>query len=510
MAQPAGFSTKNTAFLFLIILLVRTVPVFAVYRATGSAVLNPFELDPILYLGGAGSILTTGINEFSFFAPLNFLYIAGLLYLGGGNALAPVLVTAFVGWLTVVVLYALSRELFDEKSAIIAAILAGLYPNFIFYGMNLYPETLAMFFIVSSFYFMVTYFKTGRLVYVVSAGIVWGLTSQTRGGLHFFSLGLCLAAMLHFRHNGWLYLMKPAGALLLSIYSAILLISLMAAPFHGGLAFNSQSGMGSVLHGANRLTNCNQDYGVVRGALLNNVYDAGEDWPEGSQVYSDELMEQSSLTIMAAFFRFVKEDPLHYLRNGFERLSFMWSPNQLIIKNIKLRFHYRSPMLTTTLCLALTAVFLVVLCCGILGFSIARDPLRPLFLLFVLFYCVLIFCTVGNAKLRLPLMPLFMLYAGHFWMLVFSRKFVCAKFSAAAAGVLCILVVLNGIYRYQDIVISPGEVNVRQIEMCADLGFPQTAIFLIEKNKYFHHYTGNQLRRLSKVERRVHQERDQK
>ena len=498
-------SSKYTPYIFLSILFVRTLPLIGLYVFRGNAVFNTAEADPLLYLGGAQSILASGINVFPFFPPLNFLFIAGLLHLGGGNVVVPVLVTACVGWLSVVMLYFLARELFDERTALITAILAGFYPNFIFYGMNLYPETLAIFFITCSFFLLVKYFKTHRLLYVVCAGIMWGLASQTRGGLHFFSFGIAAAIVLHDCSRGWMYCVKPVCTALISVYCVLFAIACMASPFYGGMSLNSKSGIGSALHGANRLINCNPDYGQVRGSIFYKINDADEAWPIGSQVYSDELMQQDSFTIVRTFASFVLEDPVSYLRSSFERLGFLWSPNQLIIKFLKLKFYYQRPLLVETACLTITLVFVLVLCAGAIGVCLARDSFRGLFLLFFIFYCLLIFFTVGNAKLRLPLMPFIMMYAGYFFSLLIGRAAAFTKCSAACAVLLCGLITLNSVYRYQDIAISPGEFNVRQVEVCADLGFPKTALLLIEKNMAFPHYTEQQLLRLNTVRQKLNE-----
>lgn len=500
-------SSKYTPYVFLSILLVRTLPLIGLYVFRGNAVFNTAEADPLLYLGGAQSILASGINVFPFFPPLNFLFIAGLLSLGGGNVVVPVLVTACIGWLSVVVLYLLARELFDERTAIITAILAGFYPNFIFYGMNLYPETLAIFFITCSFFLLVKYFKTHRLLYVVCAGIMWGLVSQTRGGLHFFSCGIAAAIIMHARGKGWMHCLKPACAVLISIYCVMFAIGLLASPFYGGMSLNSKSGMGSALHGANRLINCNPDYGQVRGSIFYRINEVGEDWPESSQVYSDELMQQDSYSIIKAFVSFILEEPVLYLKSGFERMSFLWSPNQLILKFIKLNFYYRLPFFTDTLCLAISMLFVLVFCGGALGVCLARDSFRTIFLLFIVFYCALIFFTVGNAKLRLPLMPFIMLYAGYFFSLLIGRTAALTKYSAVCVVLVCGFIALNGVYRYKDIALSPGEFNVRQVETCLAIGFPKTASFLLEKNMGFQHYTEQQAKRLMIVREKLH-ERD--
>ena len=401
----------------------------------------------------------------------------------------------------------MARDLFNSKTAFWTAVLFGFYPGLILYGITLYPETLAIFFIICSFTLLIRYFKKNQLLYVVCAGILWGLASQTRGGLHFFSVGMCCAVMLHVRARGWAACVKPVFALLFSVYATIYILGMLFAPFNQGMVLNSQSGMGSVLHGANRVINCNSDYGLARESLFYSINVVGEPWPEGAQVYSDELMQQDSLTIMAAFFCFIRQDLLSYVKSGFERLSFLWSPNQLIIKCIKLRTYYRSPLLADALCLAVSLFFVGVLCAGCMGFALARDPFRMLFFLFFVFYCLLIFFSVGNAKLRLPLMPFIMMYAGYFCSLIIARRAVFRKQAAVCAGLLCGLIILNSVYRYKDIAISPGEFNVRQVETSFNLGFPKTALFLLEKNMVFQHYTEQQLLRLKTVRQKLN-ERD--
>ncbi|MBM4311009.1 MAG: hypothetical protein FJ119_08705 [Deltaproteobacteria bacterium] len=501
-------NVKNSTYMPLVfagILLIRIVPVFVGYAVIGDVIFYTGEADSQLYLFGARSILASGVNEFPFFAPLNFSFIAGLLFLAGGNVLVPVLATAFVGWLAVVVLYYLARELFDERTALFTALLAGLYPNFIFYGVNLYPETLAIFFITCSFALLVKYFKTDHVFCAVLAGIMWGLASQTRGGLHFFSLGICAAVMWHARAGGWLRCIKPVLAVCLSIYCVVFAIAFITSPFYGGISINSKSGIGSVLHGANRLMNCNPDYGHVRGSLLYEINGAGEAWPDGSQLYSDELVHLDSYTIIKKFVSFVQEQPFIYLKNGFERLSFLWSPNQLIIKFIKLHLSYRLPFIVQAACMAITIFFVAVLCGGVMGLCLAHGMFRTLFLLFVVFYCLLIFFTVGNAKLRLPLMPFIMMYAGCFCSLLIERTVAFTRFSFFVATVFCGLIIVNSVYRYPDIAITPGEFNVRQAEMCFELGFPETAGFLLDKNDAFQHYTENQLMRLNVIRKKMHE-----
>ncbi len=493
-------------FILTAVLLVRTAPIIGGFLLKGDGFLfTTGESDPLIYLWGARSILSSGVNEFHFFPPVNFLFIAGLLYLGGGSVVVPSLATALIGWLSVAALYLLAREIFDERTAVIASLLAGFYPNFIFYGMSLYPETLTIFFITCSFLLLVKYYTTHRMLFLICAGVVWGLASQARGGLHLFSFGIAAAIVWQRRGSGWSETLKSACLMLAAIYCTISAVGFMAAPFYGGISLNSKSGMGSALHGANRLMNCNPDYGHVRGSLLYEINLAHDEWPAGVQVYSDDLMQKNSLKILADFWAFVMQEPRAYMKSGIERLSFMWSPNQLIIKYIKQNLYYRSAPVSDALCLLLSMLFAAVLCAGCAGCFLSKDFFRPLFALFVLFYCLLIFFTVGNAKLRLPLMPFFMMYAALFCSMAAGCAVRFTRYTAIPVSVLCCVIAFNAVYRYQDIAISPGEFNVRQVELSAELGFSKTALFLLEKKRSFPHYTEQQRARLKKIERTLHE-----
>lgn len=495
--------------LFSALLLIRIIPALALFFWTGDAVFSTFESDSVLYLYGARGMIASGVNEFAFFAPLNSLFIAGLLVVGAGSALAPVLATACLGWLSVLALYCLGRELMDERTARLAALVYGVYPNLVFYGVNLYSETLAIFLITVSFLLLVRYLRTGWVLRVVLSGVLWGLASQTRGGLHFFTPFLCAAIVWNRcgsgdrAARGLIAGLAPAAVLACAVYLTMGCIGYVAAPFHGSAALNTKSGIGSALHGANRLINCNTDYGMVRGSILYRVNESGEAWPEGVQVYSDELLQQDTVTIASAFARFIARDPVLYVRHALERISFLWAPNQLVIKYIKYHFHYRWPVVAATACLLVSLFYVVVISGALLGLAGDDDDFKIIFVLFIVFYCTMIFFTVGNAKLRLPMMPFCILYCARF-LVHASRQPVRWRRHLPTKTILVLLLFFgNSVYRYTHIMLSPGEIIVREVELCAELGFPQTARYLIERSGTFSHFDEQQRTRLEAVSRQT-------
>jgi hypothetical protein len=141
---------------------------------------------------------------------------------------------------------------------------------------------------------------------------------------------------------------------------------------------------------------------------------------------------------------------------------------------------------------------------GVCGIAISKESFRPVFIVFILFYCVMVFFTVGNSKLRLPLMPFFIIYCASFCSQVAAGMHSWKRVVFHRWSIMVLLLFIgNSIYKYQEIALTPGEVRVRQIELCDELGFPHTAGYLIRRYTPYHHYTHNQTDRMRFVEKNV-------
>ncbi len=487
---------RNTCIFFFCILLLRLIPVFAIYFISRSSHISWGDLDPLLYLGGAQDMLTKGINPFAWFAPLNFHFIAAFLHLAGGNVLGPLCATVVTGWLAVIGLYLFANLLFNRRVALLSAGIAGLYPNFIYYGARLYPESLALCFILFSLYLLIKYAEDTQLHLLLLSGILWGLASQTRGGIHFFSL--FIVAFLTWKHyrRGFSFFLKQTVVFFLATYLTMYTIGLFAAPFQGGISLNSGSGLGSVILSVNKISNCCTNYGSIRGNLLYEINLAGESWPEGSMLDMD-ILELPTIQIAGHVFKFIADDPLAYLKNGLERIGYLWAPNQNLISFLKHQFYHRFGFLTDAVCILISVYYVMVVCCGVWGVALSKDRFKPVFLLFLLFYCTMIFFSSGNSKLRFPMMPFIIMYAVYFVYLLFTEKRVFKKAVASVSATAVIIVFLcNSMFKFGEILLSPAEVKVRQIEMSNELGFPKTARYLLDKYKSFPFYSANHKKRL--------------
>ena len=129
--------------------------------------------------------------------------------------------------------------------------------------------------------------------------------------------------------------------------------------------------------------------------------------------------------------------------------------------------------------------------------SLSRDPFRPIFISFIIFYCVMIFLTVGNSKLRIPLMPFFIMYCSYFISSI-RRKDHSWRKAISSKWILIILVIFlcNCIYKYREKTLSPAEITVRKIELCDELGFYRTAFYLYNNLNPHYHFTAVQMDRV--------------
>jgi 4-amino-4-deoxy-L-arabinose transferase-like glycosyltransferase len=475
---------RTTGILFLCILVVRLIPAVYLYMVNHQGLIIAGDRDALFYLGGAQEILASGTNQFSFFPPLNFLFIAFFLYLAQGNVIAPMLALSVIGWITVIGIYLIARDLFSERAARIAAVVSGLYPNFIFFGFTFYAETLAIFFIVWSFFLLIHFSRRGTVATLIAAGVLWGLASLSRGGLNYFSLFIAGVISLNPVKAENRFSIKPAAIFLLAMVSTVTILSSVIPEQLGSTSLGSKSGIGSIIHGANRLIVCCTDYGNVRGDIFYSINKCEEAWPAGSQLDMMELIKLPAGQMCAKLFKFIAEDPYIYLKNSLIKLSNFWSPNQYVIHYIKIRFGPGNNPLANAVCFIIAALYVGVVCGGLLGVASSRDPLRPFFISFIVFYCLLIFVTVGNSKLRLPLMPFFIIYCAY--------CISCLVDGSLRAGLrhkwLMIIILMflgNSIYKYREIRLSPAEIDVRRIELCNALGFPKTALYLIDQGKKF-------------------------
>ena len=136
------------------------------------------------FLQGKGLITSRG--AYSFRPCLLPLFLAGVYSLFGHSYLVAEIILAIISSLTCLLIYWLGKEIFGERTGLMAMGISVIYPKFIYYSAHLCTETLYMFFLVLSFLFLIKYRQRLFAFHIVLAGIFFALASLTRSILFAF------------------------------------------------------------------------------------------------------------------------------------------------------------------------------------------------------------------------------------------------------------------------------------------------------------------------------------
>ena len=113
-------------------------------------------------------------------APLWPAIIAAFDILLGPSNLYVRLFLCLVGSGTCVLVYLFAREVFNKQIALLAGILASIYPGLFIYDGWLYSESLYTFLLLAFCYTLLLLQQTGKYRWAIASGIILGLFSLTR------------------------------------------------------------------------------------------------------------------------------------------------------------------------------------------------------------------------------------------------------------------------------------------------------------------------------------------
>jgi 4-amino-4-deoxy-L-arabinose transferase-like glycosyltransferase len=149
------------------------------------------------FLFGKGLIVSENLKAFR---PPLYPLILSFLYFLKFNLLGIRIFQAIISSLTVIFIYLLGKEVFDEKTGFFSSLISTFYPFFIFYTGFLLTETLFVFLIVLTFFYLVKIIeKNGNLS--LKAGILLGLAGLTRPNIQLFFPVLTIHIL--FLQNKW-------------------------------------------------------------------------------------------------------------------------------------------------------------------------------------------------------------------------------------------------------------------------------------------------------------------
>ena len=152
-------------------------------------------------------------------------FLAGIYKIGGINVSRVTIVQAILGGLTVLMLMALAAMILGWPRALIAGIIAAVYPAFIWLPRLLLSENLSLFLLLLSLTAVVLYLRTFRMIWIIVFGVLCALNTLVRGANLFLPITVAFGLIVikwRSRSINWNQLVAP----LLLLAVAFLLILL--------------------------------------------------------------------------------------------------------------------------------------------------------------------------------------------------------------------------------------------------------------------------------------------
>ncbi|HVO41488.1 MAG TPA: glycosyltransferase family 39 protein [Aggregatilineales bacterium] len=136
-----------------------------------------------------------------------------------GDSVAAVrLLSVITGLATVAVLYALARELFDDRTAVAAALIAAIMPFSVQYSQEVRMYALLGLLLLAATWCYVRGWRTGRAIYWIGFGVLAGLSMYTQQLAAFYLIPLGLIPLWR-RDRQLLIRVVLSGGLALIIYA---------------------------------------------------------------------------------------------------------------------------------------------------------------------------------------------------------------------------------------------------------------------------------------------------
>ncbi|HKP81859.1 MAG TPA: glycosyltransferase family 39 protein, partial [Pyrinomonadaceae bacterium] len=136
------------------------------------------------------------------------VFLAGVYKIGGVNVERATIVQVILGGLTVLMLTALAAMILGWPRALIAGVIAAVYPAFVWLPRLLLSENLSLFLMLVSLAAIILYLRTSRIFWIIVFGVLCALNTLVRGGNLLLPMVVALGLLvLHWRN--WKQLVAP-------------------------------------------------------------------------------------------------------------------------------------------------------------------------------------------------------------------------------------------------------------------------------------------------------------
>jgi len=336
-------------------------------------------------LDGKGFVTDGGL--YARRGPVYPLFLAIIYLIFGYSFVAVRFAQAIIGALTCIIIYLLSKELFDKKVGLIAAFISAIYYPFILQPAYLLTEVLFTFLLIAMLYFLIRYYYKKDFFSLCLGGLIFGISILCKGILFLFIPLLII----------WLVVIefKQHSKNVIATFVTLIFIFLPMFPWivRNYLFYNafipSQIGGGLALYIGNnpKATGGTGGWHKLRqdGFLPENI----------DNLFTVEVDKLSQIKAI----NYIRNNPERFIKLGFNKIINMWRPfyvDAMLINKIIMTFSYIPIMIF-----------------AILGIFLTRKKYKYISIFYFLFiyYIMIHVIFFGVIRYRYPVMPFFIIFA---------------------------------------------------------------------------------------------------
>lgn len=156
--------------------------------------------------------INTGGGSTAWRPPAYPFFLAGIYKLFGTDVRRSTLAQALLGGLTVLTLIALGAMTIGWQRALLAGVIAAIYPVFIWLPRLLLSENVSLFLLLLTLCVAVLYFRTSRNIWMIVLGVLCALATLVRGINLLLPVAIA-AGLLITRFRNWKQLVVPLSVM---------------------------------------------------------------------------------------------------------------------------------------------------------------------------------------------------------------------------------------------------------------------------------------------------------
>lgn len=391
-------SVKNIKItLFLVFIFALSLRIgFIVFYDNGKMLKNEhyasdeYSYDQIAvnFLNGKGFVTDDGL--YARRPPSYPLFLALIYFIFGYSLVTVRFIQVIIGALTCLIIYLISKEIFDKKTGLISAFICAIYYPFIQQPAYLLTEVLFTFILSLTVYFI---FRAKRLNYTFTAlllaGVFLGISILCRDSLIAFPLIVLIMFLLdrHLKFKN-----KILKAVLIIFFTALIILPYTIRNYRIYHAFVPITvGGGHTLYlGNNALTT-----GGTGGEwILGQDSFLPSDIQDLFSLKTDKILKNRAL-------KFIRENPKRFLWLSYKKFLNMWRPFYT-----KTRFISKIVMIFS---------YVPIMILGLVGMVLSLSFWRKTILLHALifYFSAIHMITISEIRYRFPIMPYFIIFSAY-------------------------------------------------------------------------------------------------